>query len=486
MMPALTIDHMIYTLSEIALHCNYHPPQQGSTRKFISEENQHRLQVLNLISLLFVTGGSGDVAAVSLHATSSKRIELCYSKNRPCTPDEKAYITELFTIATDPTSSGETKFSRLLKLVLRKCKDKIITRLHKLCNQLRFLDGPDVFLFVNLNSRAGAGHSPEATQCIAQIRELVGTERYPLDSSLIDFLKRWFQQLLCSLQPGSCFDMHANRHLVYDTIIISHLLANNPQAALIPDPTLVRPIRKLGNYRAAIWVTIEELAKLNVAGECRVSIKEIVPPPPNTQFPSDFLPILNECARDNGTTEVTKEDLSNAYPQEMWTLPRAREIPLQTSVHCECSLALSFAKSHLNSRIPATLIIGISKLPCRWCHEFLFAFHNSYPHITIHFPPFGGKLKSEWTLPPETPSEVVSGMHKRLNEEIKQVLARSIGTRVSHQIPLHPPAVIWRWGSETEDEVIGNQHRYCGLCIHLRVRPKWRYCWRHRRFGSHC
>lgn len=275
MMPAPTIDHMIYTLSEIAVYCNYHPPQLGSTRTAVSEENRHRLEVLNLLSLLIVTGGPGDVAAVSLHATAGKRIELCYSKNRPCTPDEKDYITELFTIATNPTSSDNTKFSRLFKLVLRQCKDKIIARLHKLCNQLRYLDEPDDFLFVTLNSQAGVGHNPEATQCSALIRELVGTERFPLDSSLMDFLKKWFRQLLSSLQPGSCFDFQANRRLVHETIAISHLLAHSPQAGLIPDMTLVRPIRKLGDYHAAIWVIIKELANLNVGGECRVSIREV-------------------------------------------------------------------------------------------------------------------------------------------------------------------------------------------------------------------
>ena len=273
MMPAPTIDHIIYTLSEIAVYYNYHPPQPGSTRTAISEDNRHSLEVLNLLSLLIVTGGSGDVAAMSLHATAAKGIELCYSKNRPCTQDEKDYITELFTIATDPNSSDDTKFSPLFKLVLRKCKDKIIARLHKLCSRLRYLDEPDDFLFVTLNSQAGVGNN--STQCSALIRELVGIERFPLDSSLMDFLKRWFRQLLSSLQPGSCFDFQANRRLVHETIAISHLLAHDPQAGLIPDLTLVRPIRKLGDYYAAIWVIIKELAKCNVGGQCRVSIKEV-------------------------------------------------------------------------------------------------------------------------------------------------------------------------------------------------------------------
>lgn len=192
-------------------------------------------------------------------------------------------------------------------------------------------------------------------------------------------------------------------------------------------------------------------------------LKQIVSPPPDVQPSGDYLSILNQCARENGTTEVTREDLSKAY-RGMRELPGGPTTVLKASVHCECSLALAFVKSRLNSPIPTTLIIGTSKSPCRWCRNFLVTFHDSYPHITIHFPnipPLGGKLKSGWTLPPETPSKVVSGMHKRLDEEIKQVLARTIGTRVSHQIPRDPePALLWRWDSETERKVMGNQHRY--------------------------
>ena len=453
MMPAPTIDHMIYTLSEIAVYCGYHPSQPGSTRAAISEDNRHLLDALNKLSLLIVTGDPGDVAAVSLHETAGKRIELCYSKNRPCTPDETAYITELFTITTDPTSSGNIKFSFLFNLVLRRFKDKILARLYKLCDRLRELGKKDDYTFATLNSRAGVSHNPEATKCSAQIRKLVGTERFPLDSSLMDFLRSWFGQLLNNLQPGSCFDLQSNKRLVHETITISHLLAHKPQAALIPDPTLVHPIRKLGDYHAAISVIIEELAKLDVGGGGGVSLKEvsqrlgffssqmpkcllkqIVHPPPDTRFSGDFLTILNECARNHGTTEVTKEDLSKAYSGKRELLS-APEVVLKASVHCECSLALAFAKSRLTSRIPTTLIIGMSKLPCWWCREFLVTIHDSYPHITIHVPPCSGKLRSGWTLPPETPLKVVGGMHKRLDGEIKQVLTRSIGTRrISNQI----------------------------------------------------
>ena len=273
-MSTLTIDHMIYTLSELGLYNNFEPPQRVPTD--ISKDNRQRLEMLSLLSLLLVTEGSGDVAAVSLYATARKGIQLCYSKNRPCTPDETAYIAELFATATNPTSSTHTKLTDLLNLVLCGCKDKIIARLHKLCNRLRDLAKEDGFSFDKLNRRAILAGYPVATQCNAKIRKLVGIERFPLDSSLGDFLKGWFQLLLSSLQHDSCFDFQANKSLVREAITISYLLAQEPRAASIFDLTLpvLHPIRKLGDYHAAIAVLIKEITKLTRDG-CGVSIKEV-------------------------------------------------------------------------------------------------------------------------------------------------------------------------------------------------------------------
>ena len=260
---------MIYTLNELGLYNNFDPPQRQSRSDDISEDNRKRLEMLNLLSLLLVTEGSGDVAAVSLHAAAGKGIQLCYSKNRPCTPDETAYITELFATATNSTSSTHTKLTDLFNLVLCACKDKIMARLHKVCNRLRDFAKEDDFSFATLNARNFV-----VTQCDAEIRKFVGIERFPLDSSLAEFLKRWFQLLLGSLQHDSCFDWQANKSLVREAITISYLLAQDPQAASILDITLLRPIGKLGDYYAAISVLIKEITKLT-RHECGVSIKEV-------------------------------------------------------------------------------------------------------------------------------------------------------------------------------------------------------------------
>jgi len=274
-MSTLTIDHMIYALSEFGLYYHFYPPQRIPRRAAISKASLQRLEMLSLLSLLIVTEGSGDVAAVSLYATARKGIELCYSKNHPCTPDETAYITELFATATNPTSSTHTKLTDLFNLVLCGCKDKIMARLRKLCNRLRDLSKQDDFSFATLNPQARGARNPVATRCDAKIRKLVGTERFPLDSSLAEFLKRWFQLLLSSLQHGSCFDLQANRGLVLEAITISYLLAQEPQTTSILGITLLRPIGKLGDYYAAITVLINEITKLNSGNECRVSIKEV-------------------------------------------------------------------------------------------------------------------------------------------------------------------------------------------------------------------
>ena len=273
-MSTLTIDHMIYTLSELGLCYHFEPPYWLPINVAISKANRERLEMLSLLSLLIVTEGSGDVAAVSLYATAREGIQLYYSKNRPCTPDETAYVTELFATATNPTSSTHTKLTDLFNLVLCGCKDKIIARLYKLCNRLRGLAPEGDFSFAALNPRPRVARKPVATQCDAEIRKLVGTERFPLDSSLTEFLKRWFQLLLSSLQHGSCFDLQGNKSFVREAITISYLLAQEPHAASILDYTLLRPFRKLGDYYAAIKVLIKEIRKLT-RHECGVSIKEV-------------------------------------------------------------------------------------------------------------------------------------------------------------------------------------------------------------------
>ena len=273
-MPTPTIDHMIYALSELGLYYHYYPPQRPPTNATISKDNRQRLKMLSLLSLLIVTEGSGDVAAVSLQAAAGKGIELCYSKNRPCTPEETAYVTELFATATNTTSSTHTKLTDLFNLVLCGCKDKIIARLHKLCNRLRDLAKEDDFSFATLNPGARVAPNPVATQCDAKIRKFVGIERFPLDSSLAEFLTRWFQLLLTSLQHDPCFDLPENKRLVRETITISCLLAEKPNSMSILDINLHSPISKLGDYHAAISVLIKEIKKYSHHG-CGVSIKEV-------------------------------------------------------------------------------------------------------------------------------------------------------------------------------------------------------------------
>ena len=273
-MSTLTIDHMIYTLNELGLYNNFDPGQRESTSDDISEDNQKRLEMLNLLSLLLVTEGSGDVAAVSLYATARKGIQLCYSKNRPCTPDETAYVTELIATATNPTSSTHTKLTHLLNLVLCACKDKIMARLHKVCNRLRDFAKEGDFSFATFNTRARVPRDFVAIPCDEEIRKLVGIERFPLDSSLAGFLRGWFQLLLGSLQHDLCFDWQANKSLVREAITISYLLAQDRQALSILDGTLYCRIRKLGDYYAATMVLINEITKLTHDG-CGVSIKEV-------------------------------------------------------------------------------------------------------------------------------------------------------------------------------------------------------------------
>ncbi|KAH0556571.1 hypothetical protein GP486_005574 [Trichoglossum hirsutum] len=124
-------DQLVYLLSNLQ-HIQQHIPSVPEPK---GNQKKH-LNLLDRIALLLVTEDKGDVAAVSFVHTSTS-IEFYYAKNRPCTPQETAYIQKLLEMTRSfKTSESGVWVGRVLELVVRTCTKKVRGRMRKITNEL--------------------------------------------------------------------------------------------------------------------------------------------------------------------------------------------------------------------------------------------------------------------------------------------------------------------------------------------------------------
>lgn len=271
------LQHLLYALGQITRHYGYRPdslPLDGSTISYFTGE---QLGMLNLLSLLLVTAGPGDVAAMSIYSRKGSPVKLFYAKNRPCTYDETTYIGLLFEIATSTMIPPTIKYHTLLALVVSKCKSKIILRLRKMSSILKHLGGSR---WLATGIEAGGlqvedDNNRPTTQTDRFIRNIVGSKLFPADSPLDKFLKRWFQQVVYEFAPGRFFDYKTFSKSVFNAINICYFLAQDSQAITIVNPELRRPIEKLGQYIQAIRLLVHEIPKLHASQAGGLIVKEV-------------------------------------------------------------------------------------------------------------------------------------------------------------------------------------------------------------------
>jgi hypothetical protein len=125
-------NQLVYLLSNlryIRQHVPSVPEPTGNRKK--------HLDLLDGIALLLVTEDKGDVVTVSFVQTSIS-IEFYYAKNRPCTPQETAYIQKLLEITSsfEPSEAG-IWVDRVLELVIQTCIKKVKGRIRKIINELK-------------------------------------------------------------------------------------------------------------------------------------------------------------------------------------------------------------------------------------------------------------------------------------------------------------------------------------------------------------
>ncbi|KAG0134877.1 hypothetical protein HOY82DRAFT_590091 [Tuber indicum] len=433
-MSAPTIDETIFALSNIAHKFEYHPSSPPPASSPIPECSLKRLKQLNLLALLLVTEGTGDVAATSIRITEELYPEVCFAKNRPCTPNEKSYIDGILSIVVNHSTSTKSKFTDIFNLVLNSCKKQITVRLKSICFRLRELQKLSIPSLLTLNVLTPQSHNPHLQQCEADIRSLVGEDAFSQDIALSDFLPIWFNHLCNRVEPNIPFDYERNDGLLYQALHISFFLVQGLRSTMLLDPTLYGSIAKLGDYVAAISVLIQETEKLDPLSLAALKFTEITPPFPfYRKFPFDYLSIINRWAAYHGFRAITLRELRRAYPQakKFSTSTKRSEQTVNTTVHCECWLSLAFTNAHMSAGMEATTQVGVSKLSCWLCREYIKILHQRYPYLKVHVSGCHGKLTAGWRLPSSIDIYVIDAMQKRVDDALEDVIKRCL------DIPIH-------------------------------------------------
>jgi len=96
----------------------------------------------------------------------------------------------------------------------------------------------------------------------------------------------------------------------------------------------------------------------------------------NLQGPKNFLRVINSYADSRKIRHIEWEELVEAYPSLKDTKPTEGDMPVTTSVHCECIIAVHMLRKYLEREnaiqiTPKYVEIGISKRSCWFCQKYL-------------------------------------------------------------------------------------------------------------------
>ena len=147
--------------------------------------------------------------------------------------------------------------------------------------------------------------------------------------------------------------------------------------------------------------------------------------------------IVNIRAKETGFAHVPEANVRIAYP-EMDPPSTALTQIITQSTHCECTLVQALVNQYCQTGIPATIAIGVSKLSCWLCREYISIVRAHYPHLKIEMSSCHGKMTLGWTLPNQSPPEIAGQMYKCVQDCLDEVIARSMKKRrpdsISHTL----------------------------------------------------
>lgn len=247
-----SFDDCLFALSTISHRLEFPRPLSHSPIL------QKHLKLLNLLALLMVTEDKGDVAATTIIRAPGS-VTILFSKNRPCTAAESSYIQTLQDIITSTTRETvkDTRI-RALSLVIDNCSKKVKARLKKLVKWLK-------------SGFTVKTPPPETSTLLCKRLRPAG---FPSDTPFEKSITNWLTNLMN--EPTSAL---AGGDAIL-TLFIAHGIGYTEGIdSVIDDPVLLRRLKKLGDYFAAVRCLVADYSELKPG--LTISIREVgFPVPP--------------------------------------------------------------------------------------------------------------------------------------------------------------------------------------------------------------
>lgn len=220
-------------------------------------DNRKNLRLLDHIALLLVTEEKSDVAAV-MFQQKPHEINFFYSKNRPTTPTERAYIESLQHLALSHLSINDCAI-QLLARVIPACRPKIAARVKSLVRSL----SPDHHVSADVEDAFWA-------YMLARIPRLGDAG---LSGGL--FLRRYIAHVR-RVDVAECHDDELEKLIRFGSIIGAY----KDLKCLVPSETTVRRVQKLGGYYTAtmcIARTVDALRRRSpdYLGAGKITFREV-------------------------------------------------------------------------------------------------------------------------------------------------------------------------------------------------------------------
>ncbi|KAG0126656.1 hypothetical protein HOY82DRAFT_614670 [Tuber indicum] len=358
-----SMGQMVHTLSKISFlpGIDYASPMTSGTYR--SPGSRNRLESLDLLSILLVTESSDDVAAISIYRTAADRVELWYSKDRPCTEVEKANITNFIQSVARTTHLSKPAREDLLRIALGMCKRKVFACIYEARHIMVHFSWDGSYGIIPRASQADHDLRDAAT---IKLRRILGENDFPSGRSLEAFLTLLFQAIILAIRPGVPFDIAANVEFYFEAVIRCHALLQVPGIDTVIEGTLLGRLMEIADYYTAVAIAHREVQKLSPDGKAYLirSIRE-------------------------GKTQIRE------------------------CTHPEATLITKIISAHKSS--PTVLRdIGSSRISCWICQEFSAAACGLYPGICIRLSREMLATAGSWKFPVDTPACLVLALTRRV------------------------------------------------------------------------